>query len=69
MCVHNNVSFIIGLEHGGLLIQSYMPNLSLAFMMFLTIRSVRVLRPGSLSILAIILRSAAHLSSKSLALP
>ena len=38
-------------------------------MIFLTIRSVRVLRPGSWSILAIILRSAAHLSFKSLSSP
>ena len=47
MCVHNNVSFYCGVEQWGTLIQSYMPYLSLAFMIFLTIRSVRVLRPGS----------------------
>ena len=48
--------------------QVYMPNLSIAFIIFLTIRPVRFLRPGSLSILAIILRSASHLSFKSLGL-
>ena len=47
MCVQNNVSFYWCVKHGGLLIQSYMPNFSLAFMIFLTVRSVGVLRPGS----------------------
>ena len=46
----------------------YMPKRSLAFIMRLTMRSVRFLLPGSWSILAIILRSAAHLSFKVLAL-
>ena len=67
MCVHN-VSFIC-LKHGGLLIQSYMPNFSLAFMLFLTIRSVSVSRSGSLSILQSSCDQRAHLSFKSLALP
>ena len=44
------------------------PNLCLAFMMFLTMNSVGVLRPGSFSMALTILRSATHLSLRDLAL-